>query len=600
MLTTKCFLVAVIIGIGLFGCKKNKSPTPPTRPYGLPRLNPNIDSIGRGWVDTTYYLCTIAEDPERDNISYKFNWGDNSESGWSEFVGSGEEIRVKHSYSTAGTYYAMAKAKDIHNAESDWSSRYTVVITSKSPPPETPVIVEAPDSGYIDRGLTFKVVTTDPDGDKIQYQFEWGDNSVLDWSWEFNSGDTAMLYHTYSDTGKYEVKVKAKDIHGSVSGWSAPCTTLIIFPPPPYPPGRPTLLNVGYPRYYLQTPFEFQVRCESLVEGDTALSVQFEWGDGEFSSWIITIPGAGGIMTASALHAFVRPGAPVAIRAKAKDRYGQASAASVPCTLTIINNFVSEWLGLGNPFGIAVSGDSVYVVDHLNHEVKIFSRDGNLETTIGSTILELPMYVATDAEFVYVTDEYNQVYKFRKADGGLETHWGSQGSGNGQFRVPTGIAVDDEHVYVVDSENKRIQKFNKNGVYVGQWPIYGKYARGLSVNRDTLYLASNFGNNIQIFTTTGNNIGTIGSSGSGDGQLKSPCDVAVYGDFIYVADSDNHRIQKFTKGGAFVIRWGCNGVEQGQFFEPQGITVDENGYIYVVDTWNNRVQKFIDTSKEAL
>src|SRR5229473_6762067 len=52
--------------------------------------------------------------------------------------------------------------------------------------------------------------------------------------------------------------------------------------------------------------------------------------------------------------------------------------------------------------------------------------------------------------------------------------WGTPGSGNGQFKGPSGIAVDAGHnVYVVDRENQRIQKFTSSGVYLAQWGHFG-------------------------------------------------------------------------------------------------------------------------------
>jgi DNA-binding beta-propeller fold protein YncE len=37
--------------------------------------------------------------------------------------------------------------------------------------------------------------------------------------------------------------------------------------------------------------------------------------------------------------------------------------------------------------------------------------------------------------------------------------WGSQGTGDGQFNKPHGVAVDAEHVYVCDQHNRRVQVF---------------------------------------------------------------------------------------------------------------------------------------------
>jgi hypothetical protein len=111
----------------------------------------------------------------------------------------------------------------------------------------------------------------------------------------------------------------------------------------------------------------------------------------------------------------------------------------------------------------------------------------------------------------------------------------------------------------------------------------------------------------------------IGASGSGDGQLLNPQDVAVddsAGD-IYVADTDNHRVMKFDSSGHFLAAWGwgvtdgtpisevctsgcragISGLGAGQFRSPTFIEVDNSpgpsaGDIYVADVADNVVQKF--------
>lgn len=48
--------------------------------------------------------------------------------------------------------------------------------------------------------------------------------------------------------------------------------------------------------------------------------------------------------------------------------------------------------------------------------------------------------------------------------------WGSFGSGPGQFFLPSGIAVGPTgDVYVCDSGNHRIQKFDNDGNFLLQW-----------------------------------------------------------------------------------------------------------------------------------
>src|SRR5207245_1968638 len=62
--------------------------------------------------------------------------------------------------------------------------------------------------------------------------------------------------------------------------------------------------------------------------------------------------------------------------------------------------------------------------------------------------------------FVYVTDTGNhRVQKFDR-DGNFETQWGGFGGARGQFNFPYGLAVDRRGaIFVLDSSNFRVQQF---------------------------------------------------------------------------------------------------------------------------------------------
>lgn len=86
---------------------------------------------------------------------------------------------------------------------------------------------------------------------------------------------------------------------------------------------------------------------------------------------------------------------------------------------------------------------------------------------------------------------------------------------------------------------------------------------------------------------------SFGSSGSGDGQLKSPGDVAVDGQGnLWVVDKTNNRIQKFDSTGKFLMKFGSLGSGDGQFNRPTAIALVANGDLLVTDAGNGRVQRF--------
>ena len=53
--------------------------------------------------------------------------------------------------------------------------------------------------------------------------------------------------------------------------------------------------------------------------------------------------------------------------------------------------------------------------------------------------------------------------------------WGSKGSLDGQFALPSGIAIDSSNdVYILDTGNNRIQKFSDNGTFITKWGSKGE------------------------------------------------------------------------------------------------------------------------------
>jgi len=186
--------------------------------------------------------------------------------------------------------------------------------------------------------------------------------------------------------------------------------------------------------------------------------------------------------------------------------------------------------------------------------------------------------------------------------------WGTEGTGEGQFAKPKGVAVaSDGSVYVADSGNNRIQKFTAEGVFVSKWGTNGSgnrllewlwskwgtaegqfdYPAAVAVASDgSVYVADSGNNRIQKFTADGVFVSKWGTGGG-------PIGVAVASDgSVYVSDNDNHRIQKFTSAGVFVSKWGTFGSGDGQFNHPMGVAVGSDGSVYVADSENKRIQKF--------
>jgi sugar lactone lactonase YvrE len=211
-----------------------------------------------------------------------------------------------------------------------------------------------------------------------------------------------------------------------------------------------------------------------------------------------------------------------------------------------------------------------------------------------------PLGVASCNDFVYVADTDNNRIQIFTSEGHIVSKFGKDGTGDGEFQSPGGVAVDtDGNIYVADTENHRIQKFSSEGRFIIKWGHEGtgdsefKSPSGVAVDSaGNVYVSDTLNHRLQKFDSAGQFVATWGTSGAENGQLNRPIGLALDGvGNVYVADSLNHRIEKFSSSGQFLNAWGIPGTGTGQFNQPAGVAVDTNGSLFVADTNNHRVQK---------
>jgi len=94
-------------------------------------LPPDISGPTKGTADISYDYTFVSEDPDGDKIYYKINWGDGNVVEWIGPFDSEDPQTVSHKWEQQGDYIISAKAKDIYDLESSWSSFHITMPRNK-------------------------------------------------------------------------------------------------------------------------------------------------------------------------------------------------------------------------------------------------------------------------------------------------------------------------------------------------------------------------------------------------------------------------------------------------------------------------------------
>jgi len=242
-----------------------------------------------------------------------------------------------------------------------------------------------------------------------------------------------------------------------------------------------------------------------------------------------------------------------------------------------------------NPHGLAVdSAGNIYVADTGNGRIERFSPNGIFVTSIatldpngvaidragniyvaeiGST--QRVQKLGPDGTFIaewapglygprkitigpddsiYVVDSgRNRIVKF-SPDGQVLASWGSEGTGDGQVRGVSSVAVDpiNNKVYVADPMNSRIQVFDSDGKFLTKWlvPEWGRPQgfEDLAIDTDKgrVYASSANMNTILVFDLQGNRMGTL--TPMPPDKLDGPSALALAKDRLVVLNAGSARI----------------------------------------------------------
>ena len=118
------------------------------------------------------------------------------------------------------TYYLAATAYDAATNQSAYSEELVHTTASPNHNPANPSVPSGSSSGYTQTNYSFSTTASDPDGDALEFRYDWDDASISDWG-------AASQSHAWSSSDNFCVKAQAKDDNGALSGWSN-CKSITI------------------------------------------------------------------------------------------------------------------------------------------------------------------------------------------------------------------------------------------------------------------------------------------------------------------------------------------------------------------------------------
>ena len=160
--------------------------------------------------------------------------------------------------------------------------------------------------------------------------------------------------------------------------------------------------------------------------------------------------------------------------------------------------------------------------------------DGNLEGMLSSTglirVREVPDYKGKGNPVMVAG-------KHRKETSSIP----------GEFYCPMSIAIDSEtnNIYVCDGGNSRVQVFNESLEFLFIFSDKMNIPYGICINLNRVYVTQLNAHSLNVYSTEGKYIQSVGKGGNKELKFSCPTGVAVstVNNLIYICDYLNNRIQ---------------------------------------------------------
>jgi len=207
---------------------------------------------------------------------------------------------------------------------------------------------------------------------------------------------------------------------------------------------------------------------------------------------------------------------------------------------------------MNKPINIFVDDDgSRFVTDTIRNVVIVFDKNDEFVKVIGDGKSFKPADILIVDERLFISDIKNHIIQVYDKDTDKKLYTiGKVGSSEGELFFPANMTLSpDNHLYISETGNFRIQEFTLDGEFIRSMGKVGtgvgQFARpkGISIDRDgNIYVVDAAFQNIQIISKEGEMLMFFGEPGGRKDNINLPADVLV--DYDHVS-----YFQKYAKPG---------------------------------------------------
>ncbi len=204
------------------------------------------------------------------------------------------------------------------------------------------------------------------------------------------------------------------------------------------------------------------------------------------------------------------------------------------------------------PGGVVVDEEGhVYVADTWNHRIAVFDSEGQYQEEWKADFWG-PRDVTVFGDKVIVADTgKNRLVILNREGMPLQTV-GEEGTAEGQFKEPVGVAAHRGEIFVADTGNTRIQVFGPNlefrrGFPVAGWEdVVGTEPYLAFGSRGSLWVTDSGNSRVQKFSPDGRLLAIFGPQVEGGTPLKNAKGIAGGPGFLLLSDFGNQRLLKWS------------------------------------------------------